>query len=251
MDAIRQVKEAVGDSVVIVSNGNVRNCAEADEALELTKAGGVMSAERLLNDPALFEDAVCDDQTKERLRKIALALEYLDLVDEHGNPAGYRSIAFHCRRIAKDALDAYDALDELLDGPDVDAARKVLERCRQYCTGEKNYSEDAAKKASAKKRAADRLRTREARKRFEGRMIRKAKREGKPLDFYVKQGLDKPSPDDLRKLRSIKDEKARLSAWNAKHRQHCIAFHLSSCKRGDSCAFLHDAVVESSDLVSG
>ena len=82
-------------------------------------------------------------------------------------------------------------------------------------------------------------------------MIRKAKREGKPLDFYVKQGLDKPSPDDLRKLRSINDEKARLAAWNAKHRQHCIAFHLSSCKRGDSCAFLHDAVVESSDLVSG
>ena len=41
----------MGDSVVIVSNGNVRNCAEADEALELTKAGGVMSAEGLLNDP--------------------------------------------------------------------------------------------------------------------------------------------------------------------------------------------------------
>ena len=35
MDAIRQVKEAVGDSVVIVSNGNVRNCGEADDALEL------------------------------------------------------------------------------------------------------------------------------------------------------------------------------------------------------------------------
>ena len=251
LDAIRQVKEAVGDSVVIVSNGNVRNCAEADEALALTKAGGVMSAEGLLNDPALFEDAVCTDVNEERLRKIALALEYLALVDEHGNPAGYRSIAFHCRRIAKDALEAFDALDELLDGPDVDAARKVLERCRQYCTGEKNYEEDAAKKAQAKQRAADRLRTREARKRFEGRMIRKAKREGKPLDFYVKQGLDKPSPDDLRKLLSIKDEKARLEAWNAKHRQHCIAFHLSSCKRGDSCAFLHDAVVESSDLVSG
>ena len=146
---------------------------------------------------------------------------------------------------------AYDALDELLDGPDVDAARKVLERCRQYCRGEKSYEEDAAKKAQAKQRAADRLRTREARKRFEGRMIRKAKREGKALDFYVKQGLDKPSPDDLRKLRSITDEKARLAAWNAKHRQHCIAFHLSSCKRGDSCAFLHDAVVERDDLVSG
>ena len=251
LDAIRQVKEVVGDSVVIVSNGNVRNCSEADEALELTKAGGVMSAEGLLNDPALFEDAVCTDVNEERLRKIALALEYLDLVDEHGNPAGYRSIAFHCRRIAKGALDAYDALDELLDGPDVDAARRILERCRQYCTGEKNYEEDAAKKAQAKQRAADRLRTREARKRFEGRMIRKAKREGKPLDFYVKQGLDKPSPDDLRKLRAIKDEKKRLECWNAKHRQHCIAFHLSSCKRGDSCAFLHDAVVESSDLVSG
>ena len=47
-------------------------------------AGGVMSAEGLLNDPALFEDAVRDDETEERLRKIALALEYLDLVDKQG-----------------------------------------------------------------------------------------------------------------------------------------------------------------------
>ena len=58
-----------------MSNGNVRNCGEAEEALALTKAGGVMSAEGLLNDPALFEDAVRADETQERLRKIALALE--------------------------------------------------------------------------------------------------------------------------------------------------------------------------------
>ena len=37
-----------------------------------------MSAEGLLNDPALFEDAVRADVTEEELRKIALAIEYLD-----------------------------------------------------------------------------------------------------------------------------------------------------------------------------
>ena len=48
-------------------------------------------------------------------------------------------------------------------------------------TGQKNYEEDAAKKAR-KKRAADRLRT-PSPEALEGRMTRKAKREGKPLIF--------------------------------------------------------------------
>lgn len=251
LEAIRQVKESVGDSVIIVTNGNVRNYNEAEDALKETNAGAVMSAEGLLNNPALFEDAVEDDVGEERLRKLGLALEYLDLVEVHGNPAGFRSVAFHCRRIARDALDAYDALDELVDGPDASAARKVLERCREYCTGEKSYEVDAARKAEAKKRVADRLKTREARKRFVGRMVRKAKREGRALDFYVKQGLDAPSVADLARLRAIPEDAARLEAWNARHRQHCIAFHFKTCPRGDSCAFIHGAAVEAADLVSG
>ena len=66
---------------------------------------------------------------------------------------------------------AYDALDAL-DGPDV-AARKVLERCRQYAQGRKTKRRA---KSQAKKRAADRLRA-EA-KRFEEHDSQ-AKREGK------------------------------------------------------------------------
>ena len=74
-------------------------------------------------------------------------------------------------------------------------------------------------------------------------MIRKAKREGKPLDFYVKQGLDKPSRTICGSSAPSK-MKRRGSRRGTRSTAHCIAFHLSSCKRDDSCAFLHDAVVE-------
>ena len=333
LDAIRDAKAAVGDSVVVVTNGNVRNKTDADAALVHTKAGAVMTAEGILDDPALFEDAVCSDSATEHRRKLALAFEYLDLVAAHGNPAGFRSVArrggaglddgaattrpsddtvtapprrapltirvvtaapprrapltmlrrrstclgrstwvprgvaatrprtirggdailnrFHCRRIAKAPLEAYDALDDLVDGPDAAAARRVLERVRRYVQGEETFSPDAARKARAEARRKQRATTREARKRFEERMIRKAKREGKPLDFYVKQGAEKPTRADLERLKAIGDEKKRLAEWNARHKQHCLKFHLGTCERGDACAFIHDAVGDVEELLSG
>merc|ERR1712091_611302 len=48
LDSIARVVRAVGDSVVVVSNGNVH------AGLATTGAAGVMSAEGLLDDPALF-----------------------------------------------------------------------------------------------------------------------------------------------------------------------------------------------------
>jgi len=210
-----------------------------------------MTAEGILDDPALFEDAVCSDSATEHRRKLALAFEYLDLVAAHGNPAGFRSVAFHCRRIAKAPLEAYDALDDLVDGPDAAAARRVLERVRRYVQGEETFSPDAARKARAEARRKQRATTREARKRFEERMIRKAKREGKPLDFYVKQGAEKPTRADLERLKAIGDEKKRLAEWNARHKQHCLKFHLGTCERGDACAFIHDAVGDVEELLSG
>ena len=84
-------------------------------------------------------------------------------------------------------------------------------------------------------------------------MIRKAKREGKPLDFYVKQGADKPTKDDIERLKTLPDEAATLEAWNARHKQHCLNFHLKpgGCPRGDSCAFLHDTIADDGDLLHG
>ena len=249
LGAIRAVVDAVGDSVVVVTNGNVRDARDVPANLAATGAASIMVAEALLDDPALFAAGASAPQNTppgdaEDLRRVGLALEYLDLVDRHGNPAGYRSVAFHCRRIAKDVLVKYDALDDLLDGPDAAAARAVLDRCAAYARGEASYAADAEKKRVAVARQAARDAMRARRKRWEERVIRKAKREGKPLDFYVKKGADKPTKADLDALRAMKDEADRLEAWNAKHSQHCARFHLDAagCPRGDSCAFLHDRI---------
>ena len=56
----------------------------------------------------------------------------------------------------------------------------------------------------SKKRAADRLKDREARKRSRGHDTQGQAR-GQTVEFLREAGPDKPSPDDLRKLRSIKD----------------------------------------------
>ena len=45
-------------------------------------------------------------------------------------------------------------------------------------------------------------------------------------------------------------EAARLAAWNAKHKQHCLTFHLGKCPRGDACAFIHDKMVDD-DVLHG
>lgn len=250
LDSIARVVRAVGDSVVVVSNGNVRDRGDVDAGLATTGAAGVMSAEGLLDDPALFSGAALSDDAAEDLRKLKLAADYLDLVDAHGNPAGYRSVAFHCRRVAKRPLEAYDALDDLLDAGDAAGARRVLDRCARFARGDEAYVADPARRANAKSRAAKRLETRAARKRFEERMIRKAKREGKALDFYVKQGADAPTKADLDAYRAMADEAARLAAWNAKHKQHCLTFHLGKCPRGDACAFIHDKM-DDDDVLHG
>ena len=79
------------------------------------------------------------------------------------------------------------------------------------------------------------------RKRYEERMIRKAKREGKEdLEFYLRQGADVPTAATVQKLKKLPKDK-HMKLWKDKnHSQHCLEFHISgSCSRGRSCAFLH------------
>ncbi len=57
LDEVAKVRAAV-DNVRIVSNGNVRNWDDVCSAFEQTGADGVMSAEGLLDDPALFFPAI-------------------------------------------------------------------------------------------------------------------------------------------------------------------------------------------------
>lgn len=56
LDQIALIKQRL--SIPVISNGNVRNAAELVEALQLTAADGVMSAEGALDDPAIFAKAI-------------------------------------------------------------------------------------------------------------------------------------------------------------------------------------------------
>ena len=78
------------------------------------------------------------------------------------------------------------------------------------------------------------------RKAYEERMVRKAKREGKSLDFYLQLGADAPSEDAVAELRAMTKEQAFV-VWKDKYPQQCYAFHVEKggCPRDRTCSFLH------------
>ena len=235
LSAVRRIVDDCED-IHIVTNGNVRTFADLEKNLLETKASGIMVAEALLNDPTLFSVVETD--------ALDVALEYLDLVDQHGNPAGQRSINFHVRRICVTELEKYDLLDDLIDAPDLATARHIVTTCHDYASGKATFHPDPGKKKRAlelKQRRAD---ARQARRRFEERMARKAKRLGKPLDFFLTSKV--PTPSELTDLQKMSTENERLTRWKALFPQVCFQFHLnpSGCSRGDTCAFLHTKASE-------
>ena len=80
--------------VPVLANGNVRDIQDADMCMDITGADGVMSAESLLQDPALFSS---NRRTQGGRYKPtdgpSLLLEYCDLVDLYPTP--YRMIQGH------------------------------------------------------------------------------------------------------------------------------------------------------------
>ncbi|KAK9827639.1 hypothetical protein WJX81_001911 [Elliptochloris bilobata] len=95
-DAIRAVKRAL--SVPVLANGNVRTLADAEACLAYTGCDGVLSAESLLADPALFWRRRGEPGGAwVPLDAPALLLEYLDLVDRH--PVPNRMVRAHAFKI--------------------------------------------------------------------------------------------------------------------------------------------------------
>jgi tRNA-dihydrouridine synthase len=83
-------------------NGNVRTGDDAECNLIASGADGIMSAEGLLDDPALFVRSSSPDGVPSRLQ---LAFEYLGLVDSY--PVPIKSVVFHVRRMAKQELTQF------------------------------------------------------------------------------------------------------------------------------------------------
>lgn len=323
LEQVAAIKRVLGASIPILANGNVRTPTDVNANLALTAADGIMSAEGLLDDPAIFERAAAasavdggatadggggaedaayrerrkltkklreaerldeaaasrelttEEQAKraqlgamrEALAKLPeppppatkgdggaaarraaplrdgaqgqlqLALEYLALAELHPPPLS--CVLFHVRRICRDVLTKYQALEELLGVSTVGEARALLRRCADFETGKLCFTFDEGAAKREQEKAARRKREAEVRREFERRMKRKAKRDGLEEDHYIKHGLEPPSADDVKTVRGLAGPE-RMAWWKERFGQHCLAFHLDGqCARARGCAFLH------------
>jgi hypothetical protein len=116
--------------------------------------------------------------------------------------------------------------------------RKVVEEAIAY-RNSGTFTHDPLKAQKAKEALERRKYEEGKRKAYEERMTRKAKREGKPLDFYLRQGLEPPTEEVVRQLKAMCKEEA-FQQWKVNYAQHCYAFHTEgSCSRDRTCSFLH------------
>ena len=243
LDQVDLVKKALGD-FPIVANGNVITFDDVEKNLEETNADGIMSAEGILDDPAVFVNGLPDSNPEKQhliefsKDKINLALEYLELSRQY--PVPTRCAVFHVRRMCKAELMQYQLMEECVASPDVAHLQTVVDKLVTYRSNPEQFQYDV-NKAKQQKIALENKKLEEGkRKRYEDRLTRKAKREGLPLDFYLKIGAEAPSVETIEMLKALSKEQ-QLAMWKEAHSQHCLGFHLNKggCKRDRSCAFIH------------
>ena len=240
--------------------------------LEYTKADGIMSAEGILNDPTLFSpalayhnDNVCNGNPndnnynnsnnnnnnetdnsnirnhnqKTAYEKLLIVKEYLQLVSIY--PTVLKTIIFHVRRICDEELIKYQLMEDCLHATNKEEIEVFINMAIDYELKNLEFVYDK-NKAKKVKEALERKKLEESkRKRYEERMIRKAKREKKPLDYYLLQGSENPTSEELEYLKQLPEEEA-FKIWKEKHFQHCFAFHFDmnkGCIRDRTCSFLH------------
>lgn len=336
LDQIVEVKKALGPDFPIIANGNVITYDDVVNNMEISSADGIMSAEGILDNPALFLPRHGNDRkasieiavpaglpsakpgadqkkkrklakklreietieakaktsshllTKEQKEKIAtkdtianviaqmerdestknsssapnvtnvplkdlleiaddktsMANEYLDLASTY--PTTMRTTIFHTRRILKIELGEYQLMEECTASKSIDDIRDVIAKVVKYQNDPASFTFDLAKAKKDKVALAKKKLEEGKRKRYEGRMMRKAKREGRSdLEYYLRQGAAVPTVEEIDMLCSLSYE-GQLKAWKANdHSQHCMGYHLEEggCKRDRACAFLHvDAI---------
>jgi tRNA-dihydrouridine synthase 1 len=231
IQTIVQRVKATYPHLIVVTNGNTITHDDITANLSLTKADGIMCAEGLLDNPALYSSSV-------DIKPIQLAYEYLDLVEEH--PIGMKTVLFHVRRICRDFLSKYLLLEDLMNATSVEQVRSIVTRIEAYESNPETFIADKEKERTMKEAIERRKQNESKRKEYEARMVRKAKREGKALDFYLKLGTELPSYDDLQNMKAMSKEES-FKIWKEKHSQHCYAYHFDheKCPRERTCGFLH------------
>ena len=134
-DAIKAVREHV--AIPVLANGDVRSLDDARRLMRHTGAVGVLSAEPLLRDPALFSPALAADGARAPDHGCRMMLEYLELCEAHPTPQ--RMVRGHCHKLLgpwfqehhdlRDKLNAGGKKDPRADFARVKAvAAEMLER---------------------------------------------------------------------------------------------------------------------------
>lgn len=122
-EAIKAVKDAV--RIPVLANGNIRWLEDVHECMNVTGVEGVMSAESLLENPALFaghrmkpvEDVAgsLDELSREgALNEPALALEYLHLCEQY--PVTKKMIRAHVYKLLVGWFKRYPELRDEMNG---------------------------------------------------------------------------------------------------------------------------------------
>ncbi|KAG8367089.1 hypothetical protein BUALT_Bualt16G0036400 [Buddleja alternifolia] len=98
--AIKAVKNAV--KIPVLANGNIRHIEDVWECLEETGCDGVLSAESLLENPALFAGYITGEWVEERckegeLDQAELLVEYLKMCEKY--PVPWRMIRSHVHKL--------------------------------------------------------------------------------------------------------------------------------------------------------
>ena len=154
-DAIKAVKQAL--SIPVLANGDIRNLDDIARCLEYTGCDGVLSAEPLLMNPALFDDRVwsearamgdgaLDENGMPPLSCCELLREYLTICRSH--PVPFRMVKAHAHKMLgswfRELTDLRDELNTL-HGP------------ANWSTGSKEYSEVLDALDSLVVRASERI----------------------------------------------------------------------------------------------
>ncbi|CAN6482348.1 unnamed protein product [Victoria cruziana] len=115
-DAIKVVKTAI--HIPVLANGNVRHLDDVNTCLELTGVDGVLSAEAVLENPALFagyrtaewkENGVEEGE----LNQAELVVEYLKMCEKH--PVPWRMIRSHVHKMLGDWFRIHPDIREELN----------------------------------------------------------------------------------------------------------------------------------------
>jgi len=130
-EVIKAVKAAL--TIPVLANGNIRDLADAYECMKYTGADGVLSAESLLEDPALYSQRrLQPGGAVTFLDGPRMAIEYVDQCRQHTTP--WRMVKGHLFKLLGPWLSEYtDLRDELNIGKDVDLDRAV-EMCNEIMT---------------------------------------------------------------------------------------------------------------------